>query len=473
MGKKYKCIYCSSSYERADLVSHIERKHEDMIPQDYSANRLVFDICNGKDVGNGSGRCNICKGPTEWDEKSGRYKVYCSDECKKQMRENAKKNMIKVHGKETLLDDPEWQANHMLANRRISGKYKFKDGGYVSYTGSYEKKLLEFLDQFMDISSDDIMCPGPTIEYTYKGETKHYITDLLYFPYNLIIEVKDGGSNPNKTNMPETRAKTLAKEDAIIKMGKYNYLRLTDNNFIQLLDIFVDLKEQSRSDDPDKKINHVNEYAGISCALPRTDVQPHVYVVDLADGSNNKRSVGVTNNVIGDYMMCVDNNALKKKKLKDVKDATCDVYEYKGNNTKDLLKKLYEDYKSEKEVDDNYILELFTGHKILCDDQIKCYEYLQPVDIESKIENMRSTIATFNAEYNFVKNGNKYDPMFEVLDNTKRAFVNNLLKDRQDIRIFQDVNEEYYAVNIKTGRRTMGEKNIYNISSAMINSILV
>lgn len=473
MAKKYKCIYCNKSFERQALVRHIDNTHEDMIPQDYSANRLVFDICNNKDVGNGSGRCNICKGPTDWDEKSGRYKVYCSDECKKQMRENAKKNMIRVHGKETLLDDPEWQANHMLANRRISGKYKFKDGGYVTYTGSYEKKLLEFLDQVMDIPSSDILCPGPTIEYDYKGEKKHYITDLIYFPYNLIIEVKDGGSNPNKTNMPETRAKTLAKEDAIIKLGQYNYLRLTDNNFIQLLDIFVDLKEQSRSAEPNKKINHINEYAGCSCALPRTDVQPHVYMVDCADGFENKRTVGVTNNIIGDYMMCVDNNTLKKKKLKDVKDATCNVYEYKGDDKVELLKKMYEDYKSGKEVSDDYILELFTGKRILCTDQIMCYECFEKVDIESKIENMRSTIATFNMEYEYVKNGCKHQPMFEVFDYTKQCYVNKLLKDTQNIKIYQDINEEYFAVNIKTGRRTMGEKDIRNISSAMINSILV
>lgn len=470
MAKKYKCIYCNKSYERPHLIRHIENKHEDMIPQDYSAARLVFDICNNKDVGNGSGSCNICKGPTPWDEKSGRYKVYCSDECRKKMRENAQKNMIKVYGKETLLNDVEWQ-EHMLANRRISGKYKFKDGGYVTYTGSYEKKLLEFMDQVMDISSQDIIAPGPTIEYTFNGETKHYITDVYYLPYNLIIEVKDGGDNPNKTNMPETRAKTLAKEDAIIKLGKYNYIRLTNNNFIQLLDIFVDLKEQSRSDEPDKKINHINEYAGAGCALPRTDVQPHVYMVDYTD--KGERHVGVTNDVISDYLMCVDNNALKKKKLKDVKDATCTIYSYKGDDTKDLLKKLYEDYKSEKFVDDNYIIELFTKHKFLCPDQIKCYPCLEEVDIESKIEIMRTNIATTNSEFEYIMNGGKHPPLFEVLDITKRDFVNKLLKDTQNIKVLQDMNEEYFAVNLKTGRRTMGEKDIYNISSAMINSILV
>lgn len=471
MGKKYKCIYCNKKYERSALVTHINRMHEDMIPQDYTTERLVFDICNNKDVGNGHGSCNICKSPTEWDPKSGRYKVYCSDECKKKMRENAQKNMIKVYGKETLLDDVEWQEKHMLANRKISGKYKFKDGGYVSYTGSYEHKLLEFMDQVMDISSEDIIAPGPTIEYNYNGKKKNYITDFYYLPYNLIIEVKDGGDNPNKTNMPETRAKTVAKEDAIVKLGKYNYLRLTNNNFIQLIDIFIDLKEQSRRDEPDKKVTHINEHAGFGCALPRTDVTPHVYLVDYKLGE--KRSVGVTNNVIGDYLMCVDNKALAKKKMEDIKDASCNIFQYNGDDSVDLLKKIFEDYKSKKTVSDDYIFELFTGHKKLCDEQLECYDFLTPIDIEAKIECFKTAMATFEAEYKYACNGGKLDPLFEVLDVQKLRYVNNLLKDTPMVKVFQDLNEEYFAVNLMTGKRTVGEKDICNISEAMINSILV
>ena len=41
------------------------------------------------------------------------------------------------------------------------------------------------------------------------------------------------------------------------------------------------------------------------------------------------------------------------------------------------------------------------------------------------------------------------------------------------VKIFQDLNEEYFAVNLMTGKRTVGDKDICNISEAMINSILV
>jgi hypothetical protein len=134
----------------------------------------------------------------------------------------------------------------MLANRSISGKYKFTDGGVVTYTGSYERKFLEFADKVMQIPSKDIMAPGPTLEYEMNGEKHFYITDFLYIPYNLIIEVKDGGSNPNTKNTPgmkSSRQRTIEKEKLITDRGEYNYLRLTDNQFVQLLEIFMDIKK--------------------------------------------------------------------------------------------------------------------------------------------------------------------------------------------------------------------------------------
>ena len=60
------------------------------------------------------------------------------------------------------------------------------------------------------------MAPGPILEYDHEGKTHLYITDFYYQPYNLIIEVKDGGDNPNKRNMPEYRQKQIEKEKYII-----------------------------------------------------------------------------------------------------------------------------------------------------------------------------------------------------------------------------------------------------------------
>lgn len=256
MAKTYKCPYCENRYTRKDLISHINKKHEEMIPEGFSAARLVYNQVN-KVV---NGKCRVCGKPTTWNEKTGRYNVLCSDpRCKEHMREEYKKNMLRVKGTYNILNDPEQQKT-MLAHRSISGTYKFSDGGEVMYTGSYEKKCLEFMDVVMEIPSTDIMSPGPTLEYTYNGTKHFYITDFYYIPYNLIIEVKDGGANPNNkssASMKASREKTIEKERLITDRGQYNYIRLTDNNFAQLLEVFMDIKKKLLEGDVSKtyKIN--------------------------------------------------------------------------------------------------------------------------------------------------------------------------------------------------------------------------
>ena len=258
--KKYKCPYCEKRYERKELCDHVDRKHPDLLPENYTGTRLVFDKVNNNTKGYGV--CKICGRPTKWNEKIGRYDQLCGREsCKKAIHERYRKNMIKVYGEEySLLNDPE-QQKKMLANRKISGEYRFQDGGKVGYTGSYEKKCLEFMDKVMEINSEDIMSPGPTMEYTYKGEKHLYIPDFLYIPYNLIIEVKDGGDKPNtqvSSSREDSKARTIAKEKIFTSDGEYNYIRLTNNEFVQLINIFMDMKYKQLSGDTRKSI-HVNE----------------------------------------------------------------------------------------------------------------------------------------------------------------------------------------------------------------------
>lgn len=252
----YKCEFCSYRGTKEQLVSHVEKKHPDMIPEGYTAARLVFNHLNKKD----HGTCIVCGGETDWREDLWRYdRVH--PQCKKEYAEYMKANMKKVYGKENLLNDPE-QQEKMLKNRRISGQYRFTDGGTVDYVGSYEKKTLEFLDKAMNVKSTDIVAPGPTIEYEYIGEKHFWITDIYFVPMNLIIEVKDGGDNPNNREMPEYRAKQLAKEQAIRDMKKYNYLRLTNNNFEQLLFILAEIKSEMMSVDKEgtpNYVSHINE----------------------------------------------------------------------------------------------------------------------------------------------------------------------------------------------------------------------
>lgn len=262
MARKYKCPYCNKKYERPKLITHINRVHEDMIPEGYTAARIVFDVANP----NTKHLCRICGRDVEWNEKAGRYNVLCGNpKCKEAMREEYKKNMIRVKGTYNILNDPE-QQKAMLAGRKISGKYKFQDGGIIEYTGTYEKNFLEFLDTVMNIPSSDIMAPGPTMEYEYNGKKHIYIPDFYYIPYNLIIEVKDGGDNPNtrtSSSMTASREKTIAKERVVSDRGEYNYLRLTNNQFDQFIDILMDIKENIINGNIDTKTMKIHNFTGI------------------------------------------------------------------------------------------------------------------------------------------------------------------------------------------------------------------
>lgn len=263
MAKKYKCPYCQDRLIRKDLIDHIDKEHEELIPEDFESVQIVYDIVNNT---KGAGRCRVCNGPTKWNSNAKRYDVLCGNpRCKQKMREEYQKNMLRVHGTYNILTDDE-QQKKMLANRSISGTYKFStDGGFATYTGSYEKKFLEFADKVMQIPSKDIMAPGPTLEYEMNGEKHFYITDFLYIPYNLIIEVKDGGNNPNNKDsegMRSSRQRTIEKEKLITDRGEFNYLRLTDNQFVQLLEIFMEIKKALLEGD-DNKIVRINESSDV------------------------------------------------------------------------------------------------------------------------------------------------------------------------------------------------------------------
>lgn len=252
--KLYKCPYCDIKLDREELLEHISDKHDDLIPKDYSAFRIAYDFINCKNPGYES-KCVICNKIAGWNEAKGRYNLVCKNKkCKeeyiKQLEINRKGN--------PGFNDPDVQQD-LLSKRKITGVYKFSDGVEKTYTGSYEKKCLEFMDKILNINSEDILAPGVVLEYEYEGKKHFYISDFYYIPYNLIIEVKDGGDNPNRRDMVEYRNKTTTKEKFIINKTNYNYLRLTNNDFRQLLTVFFELKMIYLDGTDKSRVIHINE----------------------------------------------------------------------------------------------------------------------------------------------------------------------------------------------------------------------
>lgn len=364
----YKCPFCERRYDKQKLVNHIEEVHPDELPKDFTAMRYVFNYVNKKPLSY-HGRCTECGGQTPWDEKAGRYKRQCgSKKCHDSYVKKFEQNMIRTKGTDRISKTAEGQKK-MLANRKISGTYTFQNGKEKTYTGSYEKAALEFMDKVMDIDPDDLMCPGPILEYTFDGKKHIYITDFYYQPYNLVIEVKDGGNNPNKRNMPEYRAKQIAKEKYIIKNTDYNYLRLTDNNLKQLLHVFMDLKMQL-IDNTGKRVIHVNEQMGAAMSMaPVVGIDKADTYITLEPKENNAFSATVSaNNGKNRYGLDKHTNKLRKMEESDKILGERYILNTDREYISKMMTRLME---SETEIDVESLYQALTCHKMYTTDQIK------------------------------------------------------------------------------------------------------
>lgn len=259
--KPVKCPICHKSYvEKLDMLHHVEEIHPDVIPKDISVGRWYFNLRNKKSTGS----CVICSKPSPWIESVQRYSRFCSTEHKDTYREQFRNRMLDIHGKIHLLDDPDRQ-KLMLGNRKISGEYTWSDGGKVSYTGTYEKNFLVFLDRFLEFKSIDVMTPSPHVfKYTDKdGKERFYIPDLFIPSLNIECEVKEGGNNPNLHPKIQSvdKSKEKLKDQSVIENKNYNYVKVTDNNFSQFINFLIELKNRNIDEvkEDDFPLVHINE----------------------------------------------------------------------------------------------------------------------------------------------------------------------------------------------------------------------
>jgi len=239
--KTFKCYDCGMKFRSSSLLySHIGETHKDIIPDNVTIKQYAFNRRNNKT----KGRCVICGKETKWNENAGKYERYCGRRCKEEAGRRAKENMQKKYGKDHLLDDPEMQKK-MLSGRSISGEYTFIDGGKVGYVGSYEEDFLKQCDVTFNFKSTEITSPSIHIfEYNYDGKQRFYIPDFYFHDMNLIIEIKDGGDNPN--NHPKIKEvdkeKERLKDLAIIKSNRFNYIKVVNKDYVQFMNILMELR---------------------------------------------------------------------------------------------------------------------------------------------------------------------------------------------------------------------------------------
>lgn len=236
--KRFKCMICGDRFgEYNQLVKHTLKYHKDDINGE-DIDRFLYELRNP-----GPYICTICKKrPRVWDPVNKKYKMLCdSPECKTAYRKRFQRNMIRKYGTDNLLNDPERQVI-MLQNRKITRKYKFKDGVEIDCVGNYEYDFIKFCETKLELTSADIQdAPKETFLQYYNPQDKKnhtYIPDFYMPEYNLVIEIKDGSKYPI-----DSKYKSELKAQAVVKNNKYNYIKIVDENYTDFVNLLNSLKD--------------------------------------------------------------------------------------------------------------------------------------------------------------------------------------------------------------------------------------
>lgn len=234
---RFKCYICGSRFGKYDqLYKHTIKYHKDLLTDVTDIDKYLYDLRNP-----GPHICMICKiNPCVWNAKKKHYSRFCENkECIDKFKEKMSKGKVDKYGTDNLLKDPERQAI-MLANRKISHLYTFKDGTTINCVGKYELDFIHFCEFELRLDSTDII-PSPSstyIKYYDPADKKDhtYMPDFYMPKYNLVIEIKDGSKYPI-----DAKYKSILKGKAVVKANKYNYIKIVDkkyDDFVNLLDQF-------------------------------------------------------------------------------------------------------------------------------------------------------------------------------------------------------------------------------------------
>ena len=246
-----KCPICGLKFKnKSYLVSHIEKKHGDQIPEGWSPSRYENYLRTGKTEGS----CIVCGKPTEWNESTWKYNRLCGDpKCTKAIADKAEKNCVKKLGKgrKELLEDPEMQRK-MIYSKKNSGKYEWTNGKKVDnnnfYDSSTSRQFLEMLDVFLNLDPSDVYSPSPnTYPYKYEGKTHSYIPDHYIASLNLEVEIKEPKDNQNMHPKIQAvdKVKEKLKDEMMASRSDVNYIKINGDDYSEFFAYLNYLKDQA------------------------------------------------------------------------------------------------------------------------------------------------------------------------------------------------------------------------------------
>ena len=421
-----KCLICGLKFKnKSYLVSHIEKKHGDQIPKDWSPSRYENYLRTGKEHGS----CIVCKKNTDWNESTWKYNRLCGDpKCIQAVADKAENNCVNALGKgrKELLEDPEMQRK-MIYSKKNSGKYEWTNGDELNdnnyYDSSTSKQFLEMLDVFLNLDPADVYSPSPnTYPYKYEGREHQYIPDHYIASLNLEVEIKEPKDNQNMH--PKIQAVDKVKEklkDEMMESRKdVNYIKINGNDYAEFFAYVNYLKDQpdvtlSRSKSPHYAIKE------------SVEMNQLYQMVQEASKPSDLISLLTTDNLLYQYSKSSYTYTKLLKKL-DEKVDKCETLEDCDKLNKDIVLLRKELINKTKIEDGNNRM------RVEAQKAIKHIDEITIVELKGKVRYMSARKDVTEATHLEATRNNKvYRPVFVFLSFTNTIF-GNIIKDvtRQD-----------------------------------------
>lgn len=240
MMRRTKCMFCDMIFDdKHKYCNHVAMKHNDQVPDEYEPLEFAYSLLVHKPVGR---LCVMCKKRNvHFNEETLKYERICDDpKCKENYVHMMKNRMVRVYGKEHLLDEADMQRK-MLYNHADAKDYIWDEKNKFRVIGSYE---VDFLDKLKELnwSPADIICPSPN-NYYYKwedGTTHLYIPDFYLVSLSLEVEIKQGGFNDsfmNHNREIEHNKDLFMKR--ICENSGLNYIKILDKNYDEFIQDYI------------------------------------------------------------------------------------------------------------------------------------------------------------------------------------------------------------------------------------------
>ena len=244
----YKCPFCKKQYvDKGALMEHLNNCHMEEL-HGLPPQQIYFNFTNKYALTKENGISVISGKPTKFNLVTCKFERFADEEDRQKFRQICKDRMKRVYGVECQLSDERYaseQEKKMLAARAISGTYTWEDGSKTTFTGSYERKFLEYLENFLGWESpSDIMAPAPMpIPYVDKeGKQRFHIPDFYITSLNLIVNIK---SSENKHYRLRDIEDEFAQDRAIEKTP-YNYCKIYDNEFSKFVKLIDTIRKNPK-----------------------------------------------------------------------------------------------------------------------------------------------------------------------------------------------------------------------------------